>query len=128
MPSQDVDLLERELIELSAALTGPRVRECLLCYVYRVLEFGCDTSLRWARRWRDLRAPRATGLERRLYGRGAFCDCEIFMNGWQPRVMVATEDGAQFPDQMPTCPGVRAGSTQPCALWVPQQRPRVVGW
>ena len=42
---------------------------------------GCDTMLRWARRWRHLVRPRAAGLERRLEARGGFCDCEIFGNG-----------------------------------------------
>jgi hypothetical protein len=122
METPDVDLLERELIDLSAALAGVRERECLHCYVCRMLEFGCDTTLRWARRWRALRAPRAVGLERRLGDRGAFCDCKIFVNGWQPRAMVATEQGEEFPDRVPPCRGVRAGSTQPCPLWVPQPR------
>ncbi|WP_425464517.1 DUF2695 domain-containing protein [Nocardioides eburneiflavus] len=39
--------------------------------------FGCCTTLRFATRYRDLRAPRAVGLERRLGDRGGFCDCEI---------------------------------------------------
>jgi hypothetical protein len=38
------------------------------------------------------------------------------MNGWQPRVMVMIDGAADFPGEMPSCPGVRAGSTQPCAL------------
>src|SRR5438105_4691710 len=71
---------------LASILTEPRPDECVLCYVDRMLDaFGCDTTLRWARRWRDLRRPRATGLERRLESRGGFCDCEIFLNGWTLR-------------------------------------------
>jgi hypothetical protein len=73
--------IERELRHLSIEITQPKPGECLHCYVYRMLEFGC-TGLRWARRYRDLRAPRATALDRRLMSKGAGCDCEIFMNGW----------------------------------------------
>jgi len=73
--------IERELRHLSIQITQPKPRECLHCYVYRMLEFGC-TGLRWAKRYRDLRAPRATALDRRLMSKGAVCDCEIFMNGW----------------------------------------------
>ena len=56
---------EDALRELASTLTEVREGECLLCYVYRMLEFGC-TGFRWAGRYRDVRAPRATGLERRL--------------------------------------------------------------
>ena len=46
-----------------------------------MLEFGC-TGLRWAQRYRDLKAPRATALQHRQRSKGAGCDCEIFLNGW----------------------------------------------
>jgi hypothetical protein len=126
---------ERELRTLSTALTDPRAGECLLCYVYRMLEFGC-TGLRWARRYRDVRAPRATALEDRLGQRGGYCDCEIFLNGYElaPEHWVPSEECAEdgvsyisdpaYPDPMPDCRGVRRGSTQGCALWVRLQR----GW
>ena len=53
------DELEQHLSDLSTALTAPGSAECVLCYVERVLAaFGCDGTLRWARRWRDLRLPR----------------------------------------------------------------------
>ena len=124
---------ENELRVLSTALTDPHDGECLLCYVHRMLEFGC-TGLRWATRYRDLRAPRATALERRLGERGGYCDCEIFLNGYEPAPELWTpdrevdEDGhihyveAEWPEQLPTCRGVRAGSTQGCTLWVRQRR------
>src|SRR4029453_12320819 len=76
--------IERELRHLSVELTQPKPRECLHCYVYRMLEFGC-TGLRWATRDRDVKAPRATALGERLMSKGAGCDCEIFMNGWSLR-------------------------------------------
>jgi Protein of unknown function (DUF2695) len=124
---------ENELRVLSGALTDPHDGECLLCYVYRMLEHGC-TGLRWALRYRDLRAPRATALEARLGQKGGYCDCEIFMNAYQPADELWTpgreqdEGGltywidAEPPQQMPPCRGVRAGSTKGCTLWVRRWR------
>ena len=137
----DTALRDAEAIvfDLTRRLTGVRDEECLYCYVARMLkEHGCDNTLRWAARYRDLRAPRATALERRLGQMGGFCDCEIFLNG----VALAgrgdeTEwgedaDGAQ-PRQpgdqagtraLPECRGARAGSTRGCTLWGRRRR----GW
>lgn len=127
--------IESELRTLSTALTNPHEGECLLCYVRRMLEFGC-TGLRWARRYRDLRAPRATALEARLGRKGGFCDCEIFMNGYElaPEYWVPSEEYVEdgivyetepaYPKPFPSCQGVARGSTQGCALWVPRRR----GW
>ena len=122
--ADDATRAEGALREVLGELTDPLERECLFCYVYRMLEFGClPERLTWARRWRDLRAPRATGLERRLGARGGFCDCEIFLNGWCPADLVLDENGDYaFPPVMPRCRGVRGGSTQPCSLWVPRPR------
>jgi hypothetical protein len=125
-----IDDTEHELRELSARLTTPAEGECLLCFVHRALELGCDTQLRWARRFRDLRAPRATALEARLGQVGGYCDCEIFLNGFQlaeehwvrpePRVEDGVEyiDDPHYPQPMPICRGVRRGSTRGCGLWV----------
>ena len=120
--ADDATRAEWALRDVLGALTDPLPGECLFCYVYRMLEFGClPDRLTWARRWRDLRAPRATGLERRLGARGGFCDCEIFLNGWQPRALVLDENGDySYPQVMPRCRGVRRGSTKPCRLWVPK--------
>jgi hypothetical protein len=122
--ADDVTRAEGALRDVLGELTDPRDGECLLCYVYRMLEFGClPDRFTWARRWRDLRAPRATGLERRLEDRGGFCDCEIFLNGWRPRDLVVDEQGEEvYPAVMPRCRRVRRGSTQPCPLWVPRPR------
>ena len=132
-PESVVADTENQLRVLSTALTDPHERECLLCYVHRMLEYGC-TGLRWATRYRDLRAPRATALERRLGDRGGFCDCEIFLNGYQPARDLWTpgggvdEDGHTYdvepdwPEQLPACRGVRTGSTQGCTIWVEQWR------
>jgi Protein of unknown function (DUF2695) len=126
---------ERALQSLSAALTDPHAGECLLCYVYRMLELGC-TGLRWARHYRDTQAPRATALEARLGQRGGYCDCEIFLNGYElaPEHWLPPEEYVEggvaylsdpsYPDPMPRCRGVRRGSTQGCALWVRLRR----GW
>src|SRR5258708_8706085 len=71
MADNVADVVEAELAELSQRLTEPGERECLRCYLLRMIsEFGCDGSHRWTVRWRDLRAPRARGLVRRMQRRG----------------------------------------------------------
>ena len=120
--------LERHLVAVATKLTAPLNAECVLCYVERMLDaFGCDRTLRWARRWRDLRLPQATGLERRLEARGGFCDCEIFLNGWTLRahLRVPDDDGELGrPPVRPRCGGVGRRSSQPCANWEPWRRSR----
>jgi hypothetical protein len=104
------DIVETELAELSRRLTEPAERECLRCYLLRMIsEFGCDGTHRWTVRWRDLRAPRARGLVQRMRRRGGLCcDCEVIFN--------------VFPDYPDTeeilpCAGVpRSGSALPCHL------------
>lgn len=118
-----VEELEVELLGLSELLTAPGKGECLFCYVHRMLSsYGCDNRLRWAKRWRDLRAPTATALERKLGSRGGYCDCEIFMNGWTASPSITRTDPETddeiWPDPMPSCRGVRLKSTQPCVLWM----------
>jgi len=128
----EVQEAERVLADASVALLRPEQGECLLCYVHRMLvAFGCDGRLRFSGHFRDVRAPRATALERRLGRTGGYCDCEIFLNGYDLRevywVPDATEPPEEFedegdeeqtwPQQLPPCTGVRAGSTQPCRLW-----------
>ena len=125
---------EADLRRLAAQLTDPRDGECLVCYVYRMMDHGC-TGLRWARRYRDLRAPRATGLERRLGALGGYCDCEILFNSfhlapeyWVPAKEETDEDGIttitdpEYPDPLPPCHRVRRGSTQACGLWLRRGR------
>jgi hypothetical protein len=120
--ADDATRAEWALQDVLAELTDPYEGECLFCYVFRMLEYGCPADrLTWARRWRDLRAPRATSLERRLAARGGFCDCEIFLNGWEPRDLGVDDNGDEaYPQVMPPCRGVRRGSTQHCSLWVPK--------
>ncbi|MET1035476.1 MAG: DUF2695 domain-containing protein [Arthrobacter sp.] len=120
MGQPEVGSLEEELRLLSSEMTRPRARECLVCYLYRMLEFGCRGH-EFTVRYRDLRAPRATALLARL-GRmgGLCCECEVFMNAYQPnpRYFAENDDGDYIVDPMPPCHGVRRGSTQPCCLWV----------
>src|SRR5260370_27845282 len=110
MADNGADLVETELAELSQRLTEPGERECLRCYLLRMIsEFGCDGSHRWTVRWRDLRAPRARGLVQRMQRRGGWCcDCEVSFNVFP-----------DYPetDQVLPCAGVlRAGSAVPCDL------------
>ena len=111
---------------LARALTHPLARECLACYVLRMLnEFGCDTTLRFARCYRDVRAPRATALETRLGNMGGFCDCEIFLNGLRRARHLRAYDelGDEVAGEpLPACEGVRRGSTQGCSHWVRRRR------
>lgn len=127
METEPVRTAEADLAALSDAATRPRPQECLFCFVDRMLTaFGCDKTLRWVRRWRELRLPRASGLERRLESRGGFCDCEVFLNGWTVRadLLVPDEHGeGDWPAQRPPCAGVSARSSQPCSTWVPVRRP-----
>jgi hypothetical protein len=106
---------------LAADATDPRPGECVACYVARMLEdFGCDCTLRFARHYRDLRAPRASGLERRLGSMGGFCDCEIVLNGLR-LVDHSWEDDPSGSPALAPCRGVRRGSTRPCTLWAPRR-------
>lgn len=126
MPVQEVVRVDEiDHGEVLQELMGARPKECVVCYLARMVErFGCDGSWRWAQTWRDQQAPRASRLERRLGARGASCDCEVLLRGFEiePRLLtVAWEEplGATT-----GCLGVRTGSTQPCRLWRPVQR----GW
>ncbi len=128
---------EAAVSTLAAQLPSPLPGECLLCFVARQLErFGCDTTLRFACRFRDLTAPRAVALERRLAERGGFCDCECFLNAftvaacwWTPGRTIERDGCVEYldpqpPQVLPTCGRVRRGSTQPCGVWAPIRR----GW
>lgn len=133
----DVAVQQAEAV-LAAAVDDvltPHPRECLLCYLKRMLDsFGCDTHLRFGRHFRDLRAPRAFALEKRLGRMGGYCDCEVFLNGYRLSrqflvpARVEHHDGVDYvvelerwPDSLPSCTGVRRGSTQPCILWERQR-------
>ena len=57
--------------------------------------------------------------------KGAGCDCEIFMNGWtlsrQYKVYDPESEEYEYPEEQPTCKGVRRGSVRPCDLWTVQR-------
>jgi uncharacterized protein DUF2695 len=128
MDELTIDKQAEELVRgVAAALTAPGDDgECLLCFVARMLDdFGCDTTLRFAKHYRDLRAPRATAMEARLGRMGGFCDCEIFLNGMTlaEHHLERDESGeAIAPARLPVCVGVRRASTKGCANWVRQGR------
>jgi len=114
--AESVAELESEVLAVSQVWTSPKKDECLFCYAYRmVTSLGCDNKLRWAARWRDLRAPLATDLERILGSCGGYCDCEIIMNGWTASPAITTWDAETedeiWPYPMPGCSGVGPGST-----------------
>jgi hypothetical protein len=101
--------VETELVQLSRQLTEPHERECLRCYLLRMLaEFGCDCTHRWTITWREQCAPRAVQLIKRLKDLGGFCDCEVVLN--------------VFPDYLPVdgllpCLGQpKTDSAMPCDL------------
>lgn len=121
--------IDRELHALADAMTSPRGRECLVCYVYRMLDFGCGGEHRWVRRYRDARVPRATALLGRLMQQGGFCDCEMLFNVFaaNPAFVHWDEFGGPVIEQKPECQGVRAGSARPCLLWVERRRYRSMG-
>lgn len=82
----------RELVELWLA---PHPHECLACYIDRAVSaFGCRSDLRFAARYRDLAAPRASALERRLEAAGGYCDCEALMNAFEPSRQLWSSDRA----------------------------------
>ena len=97
---------------LAADLTRSGPGECLICYLHRVLgQFGCDHTHRFTGAFRDERMARATALESRLRGAGAYCDCEVLWNAVRPAVDMP-EDAP-----LPSCLGIRAATTRPCGLW-----------
>ncbi len=125
MDNPTPETIERELRTVADALTTPLPVECVLCYVWRMLDaFGCNATLRWVRQWRDARAPRATALERRLGRQGGFCDCEVFLNAWVPAGSPAGSDWTTpAVPAVGLCAGVRRGSAQPCRRWTARPRP-----
>lgn len=115
---------EEYLQRVAQEVLVPHPQECVLCYVARMVEeHGCDSTLRWVGRFRELRSPLATGLEERMRSVGGFCDCEVFGNGWglarEHLVRDLDSDELEVPERLPTCAGVgRMDSTKPCRMWV----------
>ncbi len=111
MTDNIADAVEAELVALSGLLTEPLERECLRCFLLRMInEFGCDGTHRWAVRWRDRRAPLANALIGKLAELGGCCDCEVVFNVFP-----------HYPqsDRLLPCAGQpQAGSAVPCNLRV----------
>ncbi len=103
----EVEVADPGLARLAQHLTEPGERECLRCFLMRMIrEFGCDGTHRWTIRWRELRAPRARGLVGRMQRRGGGCDCEVAFNVFPGY----PETGSAAP-----CAGIlRGGSAVPC--------------
>lgn len=125
--SQFIPGVEAEFQLMTDVMTIPRPNECLVCYVFRMLDYGCDGHY-WLRRFRDLRSPRATALERRVERLGGYCDCEMIMNAYRPNPSPWSLDD-EFDDEeeqewpvyeegKPPCAGVRSNSTRSCSLWI----------
>lgn len=122
--------------QLATEFTRVRDGECLCCYMARQLdEYPCDGTHRHALRYRDAVAPRVTTLKRRLSQLGACCcDCELFMNGYEPHRRFWTPGreirhngiviliDAEPPEDLAPCAGVKRGSTAPCDNWVRVRR------
>jgi hypothetical protein len=98
---------QRDLYRVS---TVPGERECLPCYLNRMLAAAdCNNQLRWAEIWG--RQNNARGLRRWLQSNGGYCDCEVLFNVYPD--ILPEEDS---PDP---CQGVRApGSREPCAVYI----------
>lgn len=94
-----------------------RPGECLPCYLDRNVGGGpCPGGFVWSEHYRRASARRATALVRRLQSAGAACDCEVLQWIWSTRRWSGSCDDDAAP--VAECLGVRAGSTQPCDLWV----------
>jgi Protein of unknown function (DUF2695) len=109
MTKDIADEIEAELAQLSSLLTEPGERECLRCFLLRMInEFGCDGRHRWTVRWRDRRAPQANGLLRRLAELGGCCDCEVLLNVFP--------DYPRTDRPLPCAGQPQPGSAVPCNL------------
>ena len=78
----DVQTIEADLQELSEQVTAPGARECLACYLDRMLgQFGC-AGHRFTRRWARGRARGTEGglVRWAVASGGCCCDCEVAVN------------------------------------------------
>ena len=111
MAEDIADEVEAEVAWLSRRLTEPHERECLRCFLLRMInEFGCDGTHRWTIRWRDVLAPKASRLPMRLTELGGCCDCEVVLN-----VFPYYPEGRGL---LPCAGQPQPGSAAPCDLRV----------
>lgn len=120
LPDDNAEEMDQQFKELTSGLMMPRANECLVCFLMRAQEFLLADSFAMVARFRDCNAPRATNTESRLMNLGAFDDRTVL----QRAVMVNADMWAPhccsrcgLPYSVPSCLGVRRGSTQPCRLW-----------
>jgi len=117
MTNDIADAVEAELVALALGLTEPDDRECLRCFLLRMIsEFGCAGTHRWTIRWRDVRAPLASGLVGKLAELGGGCDCEVLLNVF-PQYPRTTR-------RLPCAGQPQSGSAVPCDLRMLRQRGR----
>lgn len=107
-----------DALKIAKKLLPPRY-ECLACYVNRMLEHGCS-GLKWCTTYRDLRAPRATSLERKFPEFGGYCDCEVMANVFRinDELWTRGDDSGTEDSYVPPCRKVRLGTIRPCELWL----------
>jgi hypothetical protein len=96
----------------------PGERECLLCYLGRMLRrHGCDNTRKWTVRWRDCRFPADQQLLAELEDRGGCCcDCEVTLNVWEADVATWDDEA----ETRPPAPCGGAAGENPldlCARW-----------
>jgi hypothetical protein len=115
------DEAERYLKIVVGEHPDPAPRECLVCYVARMLDLeDCDDTLQWTLRFRDRRSPSATGLEHRLAAKGVQCDCAVLSDYRLARHLLVRDlasDELEPPAEAPLCDGVGHSSTHPCVNW-----------
>lgn len=106
-----------DALKMVKRLLPPRY-ECLACYLNRMLEHGCS-GLKWCTTYRDMRAPRATAMERRFPELGGYCDCEVMANIFRTNdeLWPRLADGKLDDTYVPPCHKVRLGTIKPCELW-----------
>lgn len=107
-----------DALKVVKRLLPPRY-ECLACYLHRMLDHGCN-GLKWCTTYRDLRAPRATAMERKFPALGGYCDCEVLANVFRinDELWPHAEDGSVDDTYVPQCHKVRLGTIKPCELWL----------
>lgn len=120
------DEAERYLRMVAGDHPDPAPRECLVCYLARMLgPEECDDTLLWTLRFRDRRSPTATGLVHRLASKGLSCDCGVLGDHRLARHLLVRDlatDELEPPAEAPLCDGVGHTSTHPCRNWERRRR------
>lgn len=108
-----------DALKVVKQLLPPRY-ECLACYLNRMLASRNCTGLKWCTTYRDLRAPRATAMERKFPALGGYCDCEVQANIFRinDALWSSAEGGSADDAYVPACHKVRLGTIKPCELWL----------